>query len=426
MSADFVHPGHLNIIKQARELGEVTIGLLTDKAIASYKRLPYLTYDHRREIVENLLGVSRVIEQTTLDYEPNLRLLKPDFVVHGDDWKEGPQKQTRDRVIETLAEWGGQLVEVPYTEGISSTAINKYMNEIGTTPQMRLKRLRRLVQSKSIVRIIEAHNGLTAHIAETVRVKRDGLVQEFDGMWLSSLTDSTAKARPDIECVDLTSRITTMNDILEASNKPIIFDGDTGGLPEHFVFTVRSLERLGVSAIVIEDKIGLKRNSLFGTEKEQTQDTKENFCHKISMGKKVQVTDDFMIVARIESLILGKGIDDALERARAYIDAGADGIVIHSKDKDPAEVLAFCQAYRTFSNRATLIAIPTTYNSITESELQDAGVNIVIYANHLLRSAYPAMVQTAESILANQRSYEVDSEIMPIKEILTLIPQEPS
>ncbi|MBX9670600.1 MAG: phosphoenolpyruvate mutase [Candidatus Obscuribacterales bacterium] len=427
MSADFIHPGHLNIIQKARELGEVTIGLLTDQAIASYKRLPYLPYEHRKMIAENLQGVERVVPQTTLDYSENLREFKPDFVVHGADWREGPQKQTRERVIDVLKEWGGQLVEVPYTEGISSTDINKYFNQIGTTPQLRMKRMRRLLTAKPIVRIIEAHNGLTALIADRVRIEKNGMVHEFDGLWLSSLTDSTAKARPDIECVDLTSRLNTLADILEATSKPIIFDGDSGGLAEHFVFTVRSLERLGVSAIVIEDKVGLKRNSLLANSVEdQTQDTIENFCYKITMGKKAQVTDEFMIVARIESLVLGKGVEDAVNRARHYIEAGADAIVIHSKEKKADEVLAFAKIYQDFGVRVPLIAIPTTYNKITEKELIDAGVNLVIYANHLIRSAYPAMIGAAKSILENERSYELDTSIMPISEVLALIPSGPS
>ena len=337
MSADLVHPGHLNVIKEARKLGDVIIGLLTDTAIASYKRLPYMTYRQRKIVVENVKGVSKVVPQDTLDYIPNLRKLKPDYVVHGDDWKTGIQKSIRERVIKTLKEWGGKLVEVEYTKGISSTQINQSLKEIGTTPEIRMKRLMRLLDAKLIVRFLEAHNGLTGLIVENFCMQSDETITEFDGMWLSSLTDSTAKGKPDIEAVDLTSRLQTINDILEVTTKPIIYDGDTGGRPEHFVFTVKSLERLGVSAIIIEDKIGLKKNSLFGVEVSQTQDTIENFSDKISIGKKACITDDFMIIARIESLILKKGMDDALIRANAYIEAGADGIMIHSKEKKPHE-----------------------------------------------------------------------------------------
>lgn len=422
MSADMVHPGHLNIINEAKKLGEVTIGLLTDKAIASYKRLPYLSYEQRKIIVENIKGVHTVIPQDTLDYVPNLIKLKPHYVVHGDDWKTGVQSSTRQRVIDTLNGWGGKLIEVEYTKGISSTQLNQNIKEIGTTPQIRMKRLRRLIENTPIVRIMEAHNGLTGLIVENTKVTVSGNEREFHGMWLSSLTDSTAKGRPDIEYVDLTSRLHTIQDILEVTTKPIIFDADTGGIPEHFVFAIKSLERLGVSAAIIEDKIGLKKNSLFGTEVEQTQDTIEDFCHKISMGKKALVTDDFMIIARIESLILQKGLDDALRRAQAYIEAGADGIMIHSKEKKPQEVLDFCSAYKKFGRRVPLIAVPTTYNTLYEKDLIEAGVNIVIYANQLLRSAYPAMLSTAKSILENERSFECDSKLMPVKEILTLIP----
>lgn len=422
MSADLIHPGHLNILAKAKKLGKVTVGLLTDKAIASYKRLPYLSYDQRRIIIENIKGVDKVVPQETLDYVPNLKKLKPDFVVHGDDWKEGTQKATRQRVIDALKKWNGKLVEVKYTEGISSTQINRSLKEIGTTPQIRMKRLRRLIDSKPIVRLIEAHNGLTGLIAENLHIVKDNLPREFDGMWLSSLTDSTAKGKPDIEAVDVSARMQTLNDIAEVTTKPIVYDGDTGGRPEHFVFTVKTLERLGVSAVIIEDKIGLKKNSLFGTDVDQTQDSIENFSHKISLGKKSQITDDFMIIARIESLILGKGIDDALKRAKAYIAAGADGIMIHSKEKSPEEILKFCKEYKKFKRKVPLVAVPSSYNSIYEKELTDCGVNIVIYANQLLRSAYPAMLKTATSILENGRSYEADRDMMKIDEILNLIP----
>jgi len=422
MSADLIHPGHLNILKHAQKLGEVTVGLLTDKAIASYKRLPYLTFEQRKEIIENIKGVKKVIPQETLDYVINLKLIKPDYVVHGNDWQTGVQRETRQRVIETLKEWGGELVEIEYTKGISSTSIHKALHEIGTTPQLRMKRLRRLIENKNIVRIMEAHNGLTGLIVENTKIQKDGVSKEFDGMWLSSLTESTAKGRPDIEFVDLTSRIKTINDISEVTTKPIIYDGDTGGIPEHFIFTVRTLERLGISAIIIEDKIGLKKNSLFGTEVEQTQDSIEDFSRKIRMGKQAQVTEDFMIIARVESLILSKGSDDALARAKAYIEAGADGIMIHSKEKEGTEILDFCKKFKQLEHKVPLIAVPTIYDHLYEKDLADAGVNIVIYANHLLRAAYPAMVETAKIILKEERAFEVNKMCMPIKEILNLIP----
>jgi len=422
MSADLIHPGHLNIIKEARKLGEVTVGLLTDKAIASYKRLPYLTFEQRKIIVENIKGVEKVIAQETLDYIPNLKLLKPDFVVHGDDWITGVQSQTRQRVIDTLKEWGGELVEVEYTKGISSTQFNKNLKEIGTTPDVRMKRLKRLLEVKPIVRFIEAHNGLTGLIVENLQVVKNNIPKEFEGMWLSSLTDSTAKGKPDIEAVDVTARMQTLNDIIEVTTKPIIYDGDTGGRPEHFVFTVKTLERLGVSAVIIEDKVGLKKNSLFGIDVDQTQDTIQDFSHKISTGKKSQITEDFMIIARVESLILKKGLEDAINRAKAYINAGADGIMIHSKEKDPKEILDFCTEYKKFEKKVPLVAVPSTYNTINEKELADAGVNVVIYANQLLRSAYPAMIETAQMILENERSHEADNKMMPINEILRLIP----
>lgn len=423
MSADLVHPGHLNILKTAAKYGEVMVGLLTDKAIASYKRIPYMEYEQRKQVIENIKGVSQVVPQETLDYVPNLRKYKPAYVVHGDDWKEGVQRETRQRVIDTLAEWGGELVEVPYTKGISSTQLNKALKEIGTTPELRLKSLRRMLQAKPLVRFLDIHNALSGLIIEHAKVvETPGGVREFDGMWGSSLTDSTAKGKPDIEAVDVSARMTTLNEVLEVTTKPIIYDADTGGQPEHFQFTVRTLERLGVSAAIIEDKTGLKKNSLFGNEVAQTQDTIESFCHKIREGKKAQATDDFMIIARIESLILEKGVDDAFERAKAYLEAGADGIMIHSRQKSPDEIFQFCERYNQLPNRKTLVAVPSSYNQVTEEELQAHGINVVIYANQLLRSAYPAMMDTAKSILTHHRSAECDERMLSLKEILELIP----
>ena len=422
MSADIIHPGHLNIIHEAQKLGYVTVGVLTDAAISSYKRLPYLNYEQRSLIVKNLKGVEEVIPQSTLDYVPNLELLRPDFVVHGDDWKEGVQKETRQRVIDTISKWGGKVIDVPYTKGISSTQLNSKLKEIGTTPEIRLKRLRRLIEAKSIVRICESHSGLTGLIIENTSVEVNGIRREFDGMWSSSLTDSTSKGKPDIEAVDLTTRLHDLNDALECTTKPIIFDGDTGGKIEHFVFTVRTLERLGISAVIIEDKIGLKKNSLFGTDAIQTQDTIDGFCNKIRAGKRAQITDDFMIIARIESFIAGKGQEDAMERALAFIEAGADGIMIHSKDKSGEDIRLFCKALRLANQSVPIVVVPTTYNHVTEEELSLWGANIVIYANHMLRSAYPAMLNTAKSILSHGRSYEANELCMPVKEILELIP----
>ncbi len=422
MSADIIHPGHLNILHEAQKYGRVIVGVLTDEAIASYKRLPYLTYEQRAMVVAELKGVSEVIPQLTLDYRPNLEKLHPDYVVHGDDWIEGVQAKTRQQVIEKLAEWGGSVIDVPYTKGISSTMLNERLKEIGTTPDVRLKRLRRLINAKKIVRICESHSGLTGLIIEHTFVTINNVKHEFDGMWASSLTDSTSKGKPDIEAVDLTTRLHDLNDTLEVTTKPIIYDGDTGGKPEHFVFTVRTLERLGVSAIIIEDKTGLKKNSLLGTEASQMQDTVENFCYKIQAGKHAQITQDFMIIARCESLIAGHTIEEALERSSAYVRAGADGIMIHSRQQSGDDIREFCLRFRKDDKVTPLIVVPTTYNQITEDELTEWGVNVVIYANHMLRAAYPAMVKCARSILAHGRSYEADNICMPIKEILELIP----
>jgi len=425
MSADIIHHGHLNIINEAKKLGKVIVGLLTDAAIASYKRLPLIPYKQRKMIVENIKGVDEVVPQETLDYVPNLRKIKPDFVVHGDDWKTGVQEETRQRVIDALNEWGGQLVEPEYTEGVSSSQLIDTLKERGITPNIRLKSLKRLLDTKPISRFMEAHNGLTGLIVEKTSVQKGRQKREFDGLWLSSLTVSTSMGKPDTEVVDFSSRFQTIEEIMEVTTKPIIVDGDTGGKTEHFRFKVRTLERLGVSAVIIEDKIGVKRNSLFGTEVFQEQDTIENFCEKIREGNRVLVTDDFMIIARIESLILKNGMTDALTRAEAYIGAGADGIMIHSKEKNGKEIIEFCEKYQSFENRVPLVVVPSTFSHITEDEFKDLGVNIVIYGNHLIRGAYPAMIKTAESILQHKRCEEAsDQYCMPIKEILTLIPED--
>ena len=422
MSADFIHHGHLNIINIAKQYGEVIIGLQTDESVASWDRLPLLTWEQRKLIMENIKSVNEVIPQDTPDGVDNLKKIRPDFVVHGDDWKTGILSGARQKVIDALKEWNGKLIEPPYTKGISSSQISGILREVGTTPEVRMRSFQRLLQAKPLIRIMEAHNGVTGLIVENTRIVKENKINEFDGMWISSLTDSVSKGQPDIEYVDFTSRLSTINNILDITTKPIILDGDSGGQIEHFVLMVKTLERLGVSAVIIEDKVGLKRNSLFGTEVQQTQDTIERFSEKISAGKKALVTDYFKIIARIESLILKAGLNDSLKRAKAYIEAGADGIMIHSKEKDPKEVLDFCKEYDKFEKKVTLVVVPTTYNSIYEKELEKAGINIVIYANHLLRSAIPAMLETAKTILENERSYETNDFCMPVKEILTLIP----
>jgi len=418
MIGDIIHPGIINIVREGAKHGDVIVGLFTDKAIATYKRLPYLTYTQREEVVVHLKGVSRIVPQDEWSYVPNLRKLKPDYIIHGDDWKVGPDSILRSEVLAALKEWGGELIEIPYTKGIDSSALVDNARAIGTTPDVRLKTLRRLIAAKPIVRILEAHSGLSGLIAESARYES----RQFDGMWSSSLTDSTSKGKPDIEAVDLTTRLHSLTDILECTTKPIIFDGDTGGIPEHFVFTVRTLERNGVSAVIIEDKVGLKKNSLFGTEVKQELASEEEFCHKISEGKKAQVTKDFMIIARIEEIIAGYSVDDALRKAFAAVRAGADGVMIHSKDKSGADIKDFCQRFRMEFASVPIVLVPTTYNQFTETELAAWGANVVIYANHMLRASYPAMMKCAEKILECERSLEVNDMCMPIKQILELIP----
>lgn len=418
---DVIHEGHLNIIETAKKYGEVYIGVLTDEAMIKFNRFPVIPFEERMELVRAIPSVKEVIVQDTIMYDKVIKQIKPDFVIHGDNWKSGPLKAIRDNAEKLIGAYGGKIIDVPYTYNENVRRIDARIKEKLAMPEYRRKRLRQLLRLCPIVKTIEVHSGLTGLIAEKTVVEHDGEFNQFDAMWVSSLCDSTAKGKPDIELVDMTSRFRTIDDVMEVTTKPIIFDGDTGGLTEHFVYTVRSLERMGVSAVIIEDKTGLKKNSLFGTEVEQTQDSIEHFCAKIAAGKKVQLTDDFMIIARIESLILERGMDDALARARAYVKAGADGIMIHSRKKDPSEILSFCDLFRKEDKNTPIVVVPSSFNSVTEEELRSHGVNIVIYANQLTRSAFPAMEQTAKDILKFHRAKEVDSRLMPIKDIISLI-----
>ena len=423
-STDIIHSGHIAIINKAKRYGKLIIGLLTDEAIVSYKRYPLVPYSERKSMFENIVGVYRVVEQDKLSYKENLEKYKPDYVVHGDDWKSGFQQPIREEVISVLNTYGGKLIEFPYSVNETYDELEKRAKAELATPDMRRARLKKILAMKGTITAMEAHSGLTGLIVENTKVEEKGGLRQFDAMWISSLCDSTAKGKPDIELVDMTSRFRTIDDICEVTTKPIIFDGDTGGLTEHFVYTVRSLERMGVSMVIIEDKTGLKKNSLFGTEVQQTQASIPDFCEKIKAGKKAQRTKDFMICARIESLILEQGMDDALERAFAFADAGADAIMIHSRKKDPAEIFEFVEKFREKDSTTPIVVVPTSFNTVTEEEFKERGVNIVIYANQLTRTGFPAMQNAAEMILKNHRAKECDEICMPFKDIIRLIPED--
>ena len=421
LCTDIIHEGHLNIIEEAHKLGKVIVGALSDKALIRYNKFPTISQDERIKLYRSIDGVEDVVLQNDMLYDDVITLIHPDYVIHGDNWLNGPQAAIRSHVQEKLAEYGGQIIDVPYTYNENVKKIDQQLKEKLSMPEYRRKRLKQLIDMCPVVKVIEAHSGLTGLIAEKTIVEENGRLDQFDAMWVSSLCDSTAKGKPDIELVDMSSRLRTIDDIMEVTTKPIILDGDTGGLTEHFVYNVRTLERMGVSAVIIEDKTGLKKNSLFGTEVEQTQASIEEFSAKIAAGKKAQLTDDFMIIARIASLILERGMDDALNRAFAFVNAGADGIMIHSRKKDPAEILEFCDKFREKNQKTPIVVVPSSFNVITEDELAEHGVNIVIYANQLTRSAFPAMQKTAEDILRYHRAMEVDDRLMPIKQIITLI-----
>lgn len=418
---DIIHEGHLNLIDVAKEYGDVVVGVLCDSEMVKYNRFPLKSTSERVKLVEEIPGVKKVIIQKKIMYDDVVKEIRPDYIIHGDNWADESMKVIKKNILNVLDEYGGELIEVPYTFNEKIQKIDKQMLEKLAMPEFRRSRLKKLLKMLDVVKTIEVHSGLTGLIAEKTVIADDEHIDQFDAMWISSLCDSTEKGKPDIELVDMTSRFRTIADIMEVTTKPIIFDGDTGGIPEHFVYTVRSLERMGVSAIIVEDKIGLKKNSLFGTEVEQTQDDIEHFCEKIRAGKNAQLSDDFMIIARIESLILEKGMDDALERAFAFRDAGADGIMIHSRKKEPDEILEFCDKFREKDSETPIVAVPSSYNTITEEELSEHGVNIVIYANQLLRAAFPAMQNAAKSILKHRRAHEIDEDLLSIKEIITLI-----
>ena len=421
LAVDIIHEGHINILKKANTLGDVTVGLLTDEAIASYKNIPYLDFKQRKIIIQNIKYVKKVIPQDTLDYVPNLNLLKPDFVVHGDDWKIGVQKNTRKRVIDTLKKWSGRLIEPKYTKNISSTIIKQKILETNDLRQNRVSRLKRLFVSKDIVRILESHNSLTGLIIENLNILKKNRKVEFDGMWSSSLTDSATKGMPDNSSVSFSSRISSLNNIMDVTTKPLVFDADNGSQLEHLPFLVRSLERCGASAIIIEDKVGIKKNSLFKDQTGTKQDKPELFAKKIKKICNSRQSDNFMVIARIESFIVGKGLNDALMRAEIYSKAGADAILIHSKEKTPTEIFSFAREFKKSKNFIPLVSVPSTYSKVYEKDLIKNGFKLVIYANHLLRAAYPAMQFTAKKILENSRAFEVEKKIIPIKEIINLI-----
>ena len=423
-ATDILHSGHINLIRRAARFGRLIIGVLSDEAVASYKRFPMIPFEERKSLFETLAGVYKVVEQRTTSLRENLEKYRPDYVVHGDDWVTSYQRPLRDETVSVLAMYGGQLIEYPFARGAQYDALDRRRSREFSLPDMRRALLKKMLDVKKFIIASEVHNGLTGLLIEKTIVHQDCTSRQFDAMWLSSLCDSTAKGKPDIELVDLTSRLRTIEDVMEVTTKPIIFDGDTGGLKEHFVYTVRTLERMGVSMIIIEDKVGLKKNSLFGTEVEQTQDTIENFCEKIAVGKKAQKSNDFMICARIESLILERGMDDALNRARAYVAAGADAIMIHSRKKDPSEIFAFLEKFRAENAFTPIVLVPTSFNSVRDEEFKERGANIVIYANQLMRASFPAMKAAAESILMNHRALDCDELCMPFKEIIRLIPEE--
>ncbi len=421
MTMEILHNGHLKILKEARRHGRVTVGLLTDQALENKKALPLLSFEQRREILEALDCVDEVIAQDTWGFDAVLDRHKPKVFVHGDKW-DGPLQGMRERVIAKLESYGGQFVELPYSHEFDTGNIAPQMTAALASPYARQKAFRRLLQSHRLVRLLEAHSPLAALIGENMQVEREGKTLQFDGFWSSSLTDSTEMGLPDIEALDMSRRFQNIDEIFEVTTKPLVMDADTGGKPEHFELRARTMERMGIAAAIIEDKTGLKKNSLLGTDVPQTQATVEQFCEKIQAGIEGQKYNGMMIIARLESLILGKGVDDALMRAEAYVAAGAGAVMIHSKETEPDEVFAFTGQFRQTHPTIPIVVVPSSYNRVMDHELQAHGVKVIIYANHMLRASYKAMDKVARAILANGRTAEIEDDIISIKQILKLIP----
>jgi len=282
--------------------------------------------------------------------------------------------------------------------------------------------LKKLIEEKGFVRLIEVHNGLSALIAQMCSVKKEENVIEYDGFWESSFTDSASKGIPDAEIVGYDSRLVTIDEILNVTSKPMIIDGDTGGSAAQFEYLVRKLGRLGVSGIIIEDKMFPKRNSLDKDAKQILEDP-EVFSQKIQRGQEVKLGEDFFIIARIESLIAGRSLNDAVSRARQYIIAGADGIMIHSKKDTPNDILSFASEYEKIcielKRRPILVCVPTTYNLITDKELHDHGFNVIIHANQMLRAAHKSMKKVSEVMLRNDRGFEAEALCSPVSEVFS-------
>lgn len=284
--------------------------------------------------------------------------------------------------------------------------------------------LKQLIKKRGFLRIIEVHNGLSALIAEQISVKeKSGGILSFDGFWESSLTDSASRGLPDIEIINLDSRLETINEILYITSKPLIVDCDTGGDINHFEYMVQKLEDAGVVMVIVEDKTFPKRNSL--TNSNHILEDKDIFAEKIKRGIAVRKSNNFMIIARLEGLIAGHSMEETLGRAEAFLKAGADGIMIHSRKNEPTEILEFASLYKKLPKSLIkgkiLVCVPTTYNKITAKELAKSGFNLIIYANHLLRSSYRAMEKICKTILLNDRSFEAESLCVSLKNLFRAV-----
>ena len=422
LTADLIHAGHINIINEALKYGQLLIGLITDQAISKEKRLPLLSYFDRKALLLNIKGVKDIVPQEDWDYSINLQKYKPDFFIHGDDWNTSEYKIIKNNCINVLSAYGGKLIEIAHTPNINSDLVVDKIRKLKNVSSLRQNTLKRLLQSKSFIKIIEVHSPMSAMIIDNLKINNERGSNFFDGFWSSSLSDSTLFGRPDIESLDIASRLNMINNIFHATTKPLVMDIDTGGLLEHLEINIKTIEQAGVSAVVIEDKKGLKKNSLFGNEVIQHQEDVKVFQEKIKLINTIKVNDNFLCIARIESLILDKGLEDALHRASSYVDAGADMVLIHSRKKTPDEVFLFANEFKRDHPNIPLACIPTSFYTVTEGLLQDKGFNLSIYANHLIRASYKHMEKIAKSILTYQTSQYIEEDIESVKDILNLIP----
>jgi len=415
MVGDMLHVGHINILKTAARLGRVTVGVLTDRAVVGYKRLPLLAFEDRVRVVESIADVAAVVPQKTLSYVENLRALRPDYVVHGDDWRYGDQvSRARAEVIATLGEWGGELVEVAYTKGISSTAIHRSGAADALFSGTRQGRLRRLLAAKPTLRIVEAHSGLSAKIAAEVRGP-DGATG-FDAVWQSGLTDAIHRGKSDGGAVDRGRRLQAVEEILDAGPLPLIYDGRAAGRPETVFDLTRALDKAGVSALCLGDRSDPDRT---GPEMSPAETVAQ-----IEAVRAACPTGAVMAISRIVVAAPGNGgsgaLDRALDRALALLEAGSDAVMFDSAADTAEPILDIAARLRRQRRDVPLFAAQSDRWGAPIHRFENAGIDAVVYETHLLRATVAPMRRAATALLAEGTGPAPD--LTPLPELRGLFP----